>query len=106
MSFFRQWRAVGAVAEFAAADRKTFYTPDGLEIGVYRVADAYYAVSNTCPHAEASMVAGLVEDHEIECPLHGARFDLRTGAVIRPPATRGLKTYEVKVEGDRVWVKC
>lgn len=105
MSLFKSWMDVADVSEFEASDRKQVFTPDGEEIGLYRVGGEYFAISNTCTHAMASMIGGLVVNHEIECPLHGARFDLRDGKNLTPPAVRPLKTFAVKREGNRLWVK-
>lgn len=105
MSLFRKWVDVADVSEFAESDRKQLFTPDGEEIGLYCVDGEYFAISNTCTHAMASMIGGVVAGHEIECPLHGARFDLRDGKNLTPPAVRPLKTFAVKREGDRLWIK-
>ncbi|MFT4437744.1 Rieske (2Fe-2S) protein [Caballeronia sp. 15715] len=75
---------------------------DGKPIAVYFVDDRYFATDNVCPHAYALLSDGWLEGKEIECPLHGARFDIETGAVIDGPAECGLKTYEVRVECNEV----
>jgi 3-phenylpropionate/trans-cinnamate dioxygenase ferredoxin subunit len=59
-----------------------------------------YAVSDTCTHAEVSLSEGELVDCKIECFLHGAAFDLKTGQPTSPPATFPLATYEVALEGD------
>jgi nitrite reductase/ring-hydroxylating ferredoxin subunit len=64
-----------------------------------------YAVSDTCTHEFALLSEGILEDSEIECPLHQARFDMRTGACLMGPATQDLDAYDVKVEGGYVFVK-
>jgi nitrite reductase/ring-hydroxylating ferredoxin subunit len=63
------------------------------------------AVSNTCTHEFALLSEGFLEGEEIECPLHQARFDMRTGACLAGPATQDLDIYEVKVEGGVVYVR-
>jgi 3-phenylpropionate/trans-cinnamate dioxygenase ferredoxin subunit len=70
------------------------------------VAGDVYAVEDKCSHADFPMSDGdLVDDYVIECPLHGARFDLRDGAVLEAPADEALCTFEVRVDQDDVWVK-
>jgi nitrite reductase/ring-hydroxylating ferredoxin subunit len=64
-----------------------------------------HAVSDACTHEFALLSEGFLEEAEIECPLHQARFDMRTGACLVGPATQDLDTYEVKVEGEDVYVK-
>jgi naphthalene 1,2-dioxygenase system ferredoxin subunit len=74
----------------------------GRDIAVYTVGDAVYATDNTCTHGQARLCDGFLEGHEIECPLHQARFDLRTGAATCAPAVEAVKTYPVRIEGGRV----
>lgn len=78
----------------------------GEEICLVRVGDAVYAMENRCTHAEFALSDGdMVDDFVIECALHGAQFDVRTGKVLELPATDDLPCYEVKVEDGAVWVK-
>ncbi|WP_312934942.1 non-heme iron oxygenase ferredoxin subunit [Pseudomonas sp.] len=75
---------------------------EGRMIAVYQVDGRYFATENVCPHAYALLSDGWLEGTEIECPLHGARFDIETGAVLEGPAECALKTYAVRVEGSEV----
>ncbi len=77
---------------------------DGRAICVARVGDDVFAVDDTCSHSDASLSEGDVTDFKIECWLHGAEFDLRTGEALTPPAVAPLKTYSVSVDGDSVTV--
>lgn len=79
-------------------------TVGGARIALYRSQGEFYATDNRCTHAEALMSEGYLEDGCIECPLHQARFDIRTGAALCAPATEPLKTYPVKREGDEIFV--
>ena len=63
-----------------------------------------YAVDDTCTHANVSLSEGELDDHTLECWLHGSRFDIRTGDPSGPPATVPVNVYPVKVEGDEVFV--
>ena len=78
---------------------------DGKSVCVVRVGDEVFAVADTCTHAEASLSEGDVTDFKIECWLHGAEFDLRTGEVLNLPATIALETYPVKIDGNSVTVE-
>ncbi|MCO7636630.1 bifunctional 3-phenylpropionate/cinnamic acid dioxygenase ferredoxin subunit [Pseudomonas sp. S 311-6] len=71
-------------------------------VAVYRLDDGFYATQDTCTHAVASLADGFVEDGMIECPLHAARFCIRTGKARSMPATVPLNTYPVKIEGSRL----
>lgn len=77
----------------------------GRTICVTRVGDEVFAVDDTCSHSEASLSEGDVTDFKIECWLHGAEFDLRTGEALTPPAVAPIKVYPVIVDGDSVTVE-
>jgi 3-phenylpropionate/trans-cinnamate dioxygenase ferredoxin subunit len=79
-------------------------TVGGARIALYRSQGEFYATDNRCTHAEALMSEGYLEDGCIECPLHQARFDIRTGAALCAPATEPLRTYPVKREGDEIFI--
>lgn len=76
----------------------------GLRIALYRSEGEFFATDNRCTHAEALMSDGYLEDGCIECPLHQARFDIRTGEALCAPATEALRTHPVKREGDDVYI--
>ena len=78
---------------------------NGKTICVARVGDEVFAVDDTCSHSEASLSEGDVTDFKIECWMHGAEFDLRTGEALTPPAVAPLHTYGVHVDGDSVTVE-
>jgi 3-phenylpropionate/trans-cinnamate dioxygenase ferredoxin subunit len=77
---------------------------DGVAVCLTRVGDEVFAVEDTCTHSEASLSEGEVSGTKIECWLHGAEFDLRTGEPLTPPATSALKTFKVEVNGNQVVV--
>ena len=99
------WLDVCAETDFDSVDRREVTGPDGEEIIVIRKDRQYHAVSNLCTHAQALMSGAIIDGYEIECPLHGARFDIRSGRVTAPPATAPLKRYAVRVADGRVWVR-
>ena len=63
-----------------------------------------FALNDTCTHEDYPLSEGWVEDHQIECALHGSRFDLRTGEPDVPPAVVPVRTYRVEVRGRDVYV--
>ena len=77
---------------------------NGEALCVTRIGDEVFAIGDVCSHSEASLSEGDVTDYKIECWLHGAEFDLRTGEALTPPAVAPVKTYLVTVDGDSVTV--
>lgn len=77
----------------------------GQPLALVRVGEDVYCIHDICTHEHAHLSEGFCEGHEIECPLHGSIFDVRTGEVKSLPATEDVKTYNVKVEGDDVLVE-
>lgn len=79
---------------------------DGEQVCLVRVGDSVYALEDRCSHADFPLSDGdIVDDCIIECALHGAQFDIRTGEVLESPATEGLNLLDVLVEDGAVWVK-
>lgn len=74
----------------------------GRDIAIYTVGDDVYATDNLCTHGHARLCDGFLDGHEIECPLHQGRFDVRDGRPLCEPVTEALRCYPVKVEGSRV----
>lgn len=77
---------------------------NGVEVAVYKLEDGYYATNNICTHQRAFMSDGYIEDGCIECPLHQALFDIRTGVPKDGPAKTALATYATKLENDIILV--
>jgi 3-phenylpropionate/trans-cinnamate dioxygenase ferredoxin subunit len=78
---------------------------EGQRIAVFNVAGTIYALEDTCPHAGGPLSEGQIEGEKVTCPWHGADFDLKTGAVLGPPAFEGVKSYKVVVEGNDIKVE-
>jgi 3-phenylpropionate/trans-cinnamate dioxygenase ferredoxin subunit len=78
----------------------------GDVVGLYRVGETVYAINDYCTHEETFLTDGEFEpdELEVECPLHGSRFDVSDGSVRILPATKPAATYPVKVEGDLIMV--
>ncbi|HEY9063913.1 MAG TPA: non-heme iron oxygenase ferredoxin subunit [Burkholderiaceae bacterium] len=78
---------------------------DGRDIAVYTVGDAIYATDNLCTHGHARLCDGFLDGHEIECPLHQGKFDVRSGQPTCAPVTEAVRSYPVKVDGSRVYLQ-
>ena len=77
----------------------------GRDIAVYTVGGAVYATDNICTHGQARLCDGVLEGHEIECPLHQGKFDVRDGRPTCEPVTEALRSYPVRVDGQRVYLQ-
>ncbi|RIK09592.1 MAG: Rieske (2Fe-2S) protein [Acidobacteria bacterium] len=80
---------------------------DGSEIAVVRLGSRIYAVADCCSHAKASLAEGevIAEEASIECPRHGATFDLETGEALTLPATASVGTYRATERDGRVYLQ-
>ena len=77
---------------------------EGLDVAIVRNGDDFYAIEDECSHAAVALSEGDVEGCEIECWMHGSRFDLRTGKPIGPPATEPVPIFPVQVDGTDVLI--
>lgn len=73
-------------------------------IGLFNVDGEIYAIDDICSHAEASLTEGDFDGEEVECPLHGARFNVKTGEALSLPAWAPVDTFQVKIEGNDILV--
>ena len=105
MTVASDWIHVADTSEFETTDRKCIDLGADKQIGIYKADGAYYAMTVWCSHQKASMFHGDIQNGELECPLHGARFDLKTGRHLCLPAVRPVDVYELKVEGTKILVK-
>ncbi len=74
-------------------------------IVIARVDDQFYAFEELCSHEDFPLWYGAIKDHQVECSLHGARFDIRDGKPTFEPATRPIKTFAVSIENDTLLVE-
>lgn len=77
----------------------------GLSICVARIGDEVFAIGDTCTHGHASLSEGDISGFRIECWLHGAEFDVRTGEAVGLPATEPVKSYQVHIVADSVTIE-
>ena len=77
---------------------------DDQEIALCNVDGQVYAIANLCTHDGSPLNQGCLNGHAVECPRHGARFDVRTGAVLALPAVIPVPTYRVEIHGDDIMV--
>ena len=77
----------------------------GKEIALFNIEGTFFALENACTHEEGPLAEGEIEGHEVTCPWHGARFDIRTGEVLCPPAYEDVARYDVRVTGTDIEVE-
>jgi len=77
----------------------------GRDIAIYTVGEAVYATDNLCTHGHARLCDGFLDGHEVECPLHQGKFDVRDGRPLCEPVTDALRCYPVKIEKQRVYLQ-
>jgi nitrite reductase/ring-hydroxylating ferredoxin subunit len=91
------------LAELGEGERRAL-SAGGLEVLLFCIEDRIYAVENRCSHGSAKLEAGRLRGHQITCPLHSGRFDVRTGRCEAAPATKPIRTFEVVVEAGKIHV--
>lgn len=72
---------------------------------VARSGEEYFALEDVCTHDGAELSGGEIEGDEIICPRHGARFCMRTGEALTPPAYEPIRVFTTKVDGGHLWVR-
>ena len=79
---------------------------DYVRIALFNLDGTFYAIEDMCTHDGGPLVEGdVINGCEVMCPRHGARFDIRTGEALCFPAFEPTTTYEVRVEGDEIWME-
>lgn len=77
----------------------------GQRIALFNLDGSYFAIADTCTHRGGPLSEGWVEGEVVTCPWHGARFNVKTGAVMSPPAPQGVLRYAVRVEGNDIEIE-
>jgi nitrite reductase/ring-hydroxylating ferredoxin subunit len=96
--------AVARVDELGSGEMK-WVAVDGRRIVLAKLEDRFYALRDVCGHRNAPLSRGRLIGHLIECPLHFAQFDVRTGELVDGPISAPVPTYEVRIEGETVYVR-
>lgn len=98
------WINVARVDELPPGSRQVIEI-DGARIIILNVDEQYFAIEDVCSHDGGELCAGLLEGDEIVCPRHGARFSIRTGAALTPPAYQPIATFPVRVLNGLIQVQ-
>lgn len=99
-----KWVRVASTSEIPEGEGR-YFDVDGEPVAVFHVDGHFYAISDVCTHEESSLAEGELEGDVVECALHGARFNVRTGEVLALPAVVPVQTYPARIVGDDVEVE-
>jgi nitrite reductase/ring-hydroxylating ferredoxin subunit len=78
---------------------------DGHRLAVFNLDGTYYVIDDMCPHSGASLSEGDWDGRVVRCPWHGSEFDITTGEALSPPASHGVNSYKVRVEGQEIQIE-
>ncbi|MGH7376111.1 MAG: Rieske (2Fe-2S) protein [Candidatus Methylomirabilales bacterium] len=95
---------VGSVKEIPPGSAK-LVEAEGKRIAVFNVGGRYYAIDDTCPHQGGPLSEGELEGEVVTCPWHGSSFNATTGAVLTPPARKGVSRYTVRDTGGQLSIE-
>jgi nitrite reductase/ring-hydroxylating ferredoxin subunit len=98
------WIKVAKTTEVSDRQIRSF-SAGGRKIAIAHLGTEFFAIDDVCTHAQCSLGEGSLIEQEVECPCHGSRFDVKSGAVRFLPATVPVATYPVKVEGEDILVE-
>ncbi len=98
------WIDVGSVSDIALG-HPVHLEIDGTRIAVFKLSDGYYAIEDVCTHDGGQLTGGCVDNDEIVCPRHGARFSIKTGEALSAPAYESTYIFPVRIVNDMVQIK-
>ncbi|MEX3790718.1 Rieske (2Fe-2S) protein [Paraburkholderia sp. BR14374] len=98
------WVDVAAMTDFPPGSVRSVDV-DGTQVAVFNLDGVCYAIEDTCPHDGGILTGGAVEDDEVVCSRHGARFCIRTGKVLAPPAYEDVAVFPVRIEAGVLQVR-
>jgi 3-phenylpropionate/trans-cinnamate dioxygenase ferredoxin subunit len=98
------WIRICLTSDLLPGERKVAEV-DGTMVAVFNIDGDLYAIEDVCTHDGGELASGQLDGFEIECPRHGARFDVRNGAARCPPAYEPTAKLPVKAEDGSIWVR-
>ncbi len=97
------WQRAASINDLKSGQSKVVNVA-GKDLALFNVDGKFYCIDNTCPHRQGPLGEGTLEGMDVRCPLHGSKFNIKTGAVDNPPAKTGVKAYVTKIEGTSIMV--
>jgi 3-phenylpropionate/trans-cinnamate dioxygenase ferredoxin component len=98
------WVDVAGVEELVPGSYRVVEV-DGAFVAVFNVGGKYHAIEDVCTHDGGTLTGGAIEGDQIVCPRHGARFSIKTGEVLAPPAYEPVATFPVRIDAGRIQVR-
>ena len=98
------WTKLAKITDIPAGQIRSF-SAEGRKVAIAHLENEFFAINDVCTHAQCSLGEGSLIEQEVECPCHGSRFDVKSGAVRFLPATVPVASYKVKVEGEDILVE-
>jgi nitrite reductase/ring-hydroxylating ferredoxin subunit len=98
-----QYIRIAAVNQIAKGSGKGFRVGK-LDLAVFHTTEGWFATGDICSHEHEHLAEGWLEGDKVECPRHGAQFDLRSGEALTLPAVDPIEVYPVEIKGDDIWV--
>ncbi len=83
---------------------RLFIEVGDMPVALFNIDGEFFAIADVCTHDDGPLGDGEIENHQIICPRHGARFDIRTGEVLTLPAVKGVSSYPIKVEENMLYI--
>ncbi len=99
-----QFVTVARTSELASGEARLIEI-EGRRIALFNLGGAFYAIDDACPHRGGPLSEGEIEGEVVTCPWHGARFCIRTGEVLSPPAAQNVACYPVRVHGEELEIE-
>lgn len=98
------FQKIASKNEIENGSMKTFEV-NGKKVAIANMDGQFFAIDDTCSHAQCSLGEGFLDEQTVICPCHGSTFDVSNGKVLSLPATQNVGSYPVKVEGDDILVQ-
>ena len=95
------FRKIAAIKDLEPGSAKRVEI-EGKEIALFNIDGAFYAIENSCTHRGGPLAEGDLDGDVVTCPWHGAKYDVKSGEVLGPPASQGVMAYKVRVQGEDI----
>jgi 3-phenylpropionate/trans-cinnamate dioxygenase ferredoxin subunit len=99
-----EWVTVAGVSEIPPGEFKVVDVDDAT-VAIFNLDGEFYAIEDICTHDGGTLTGGMIDGEEIECPRHGARFNIKSGEVTAPPAYEGVYAFPLRVQDEVIQIQ-